>query len=129
MTSRSYTITATPQILERVHYAIRRCTEKPDLSAKAINQEIASHFGTALAPTHWTVINAARRDGTLDRLTVKAFDFSKHGRNARLGKSNDKTRAKPRKVAKRRRSSQGALSPDPKRHAKLLVAVWREGKL
>jgi len=130
MTSPSYQITATPALLERVHYAIKRVRERPEMTAKAINAEIASHFGKPLAPTHWTVINAARRDNALEQITVKAFDFSKHGRNARLGKSKDNGKPRAKTTRRKRRPASGsALSPDPARHGRILVAVWRDGKL
>ncbi|MCK6440546.1 MAG: hypothetical protein L6Q71_10165, partial [Planctomycetes bacterium] len=88
--SASYTITATPKVIERVYYAIERCISRPEASAQAINREIETKFGAPLSTQIWTTINLARRDNALSRVKTKTFDFVKHGRVARTGKQKPK---------------------------------------
>jgi len=133
MSDAIYAITATPKILDRIYYAIQRCKERPDVSATSINAELVAQFGKSLAPTHWTIINAARRDNALDRISVKAFDFAKHGRKARLGKTkaavakavaNAPKRGRGRRVSGKPATTR--LTPNPSRHPRLSIAVWKE---
>jgi hypothetical protein len=129
-----YLITATPTILERVYYAIKRVSDKPDLTAQKVNREIAAQFGSPLAATHWTIINAARRAGALNQIVTRSFDFADHGRKARTGKSraalaSSPSPAKPRRPRKPRRRKGSSLAPDNRRHSAFLISIWKGGKL
>lgn len=127
MAAKSYEIRATPKLIERIYYALKRCKERSDLTSTAINVEIAAMFGKPLTGTTWAILNAARRDEALDRVTVKLFDVSAHGRKARLGKTKVNA-AKPKSRTRVARSKTATrLKPDPKKLPGHIVAVWRNG--
>lgn len=132
MTTPAFEITATSKTIDRVYYAIKRCKERPELSATAINAEMVAQFGRGLAPTLWTTINAARRENKLDQVSIRLFDFSSHGRRARLGKTKQAAGTKPRAGKSRRTASQNAarstrLRPNPTHHPRYSIAVWKNG--
>jgi hypothetical protein len=118
----TYTIRATPEVELRALLALKLCREQPDLTAKAINARIAKQHGVGLSAQHWTVINRARREGALERVTVQQFDFSKHGRLARQGKSGKASGSMKR--VRRSRSKVASL-----RYPQCLLIVTRNGKL
>jgi hypothetical protein len=132
MTTPSYELTATSKTLDRVYYALKRCKERPELSASAINAEMVAQFGRGLAPTLWTTINAARREGKVDQVSVRMFDFSVHGRKARLGKTKQSVGGKAKAGRARRSAGREAaratrLRPNPTHHPRYSIAVWRNG--
>ncbi len=128
-------IEATPQVLERVYFAIKRCKAKPNATAKDINAEVTKKFGTALSTAHWTVLNAARRDDALDRIVTRSFDFRRHGKKSRQGKSaaGGRKPASPEaerrgKGGRRRSDSIEKLKLDPKKHPRYLLSTWVAGR-
>ena len=132
--AKTYVIQATPKVLERVYYAIERCKSSPQTSAQTINREVSTRFGAPISTAIWTTINAARRDGSLSRIKTKSFDFAKHGRSARTGKSKrySATSSKPtdRRASKSRRSTDNThrFPLDSNKHPRYTVATWEKGK-
>jgi|GEM_PF-6321566 len=127
--SQSYVVHATPAVLERVYFAIERCKQRPELSAQAINREVRKAFGTPLSTAIWTTINAARRDDALDRIVTRSFDFSKHGRAARLGKSKASRKIRDGEGSTLAGNSESEkIVPDADKHPKFLVSAWLSGR-
>ena len=136
--SQKYVVRATPKVLERAYYALGRIKQNASLSAQAVNNEIRTKFGAPLPNALWTILNAARKEGALERVVMKSFNFSEHGRSARLGKSAAANAARLENPASggERREKPGRrgvdevsrLKPDTAKHPTYLIAVVRGGK-
>lgn len=135
-TSTKYVIRATPKVLERAYYALDRVKRNASLTAQAVNREISAKFGAPLPNALWTVLNAARKDGALERVVMKSFSFSEHGRDARLGKSaaaragtNGQAEVDRRETGGRRGADEVTrLKPDTGKHPLYLIASLSGGK-